>query len=162
MNDEAKQLANLTCLLSGTNKTFAKQFFGVWLYKDGVVVHNIEALDSEHNGHLPLFRKKLADSNITIRDFSHCECHQCWAMILSGDRTEAGLARNFVWQSAFECVGLPSVPPNPIDHGILPPDFPTIRQHVDFIRSLQKHGLIKCSRMIREGQRRTTTTKSTK
>ena len=82
MSENAKLLANLSCLMQGSNAAFAKQILGVWLYRDGIAVHNLQAIQSENDGHLTLFRKKLAESQVIIREFSRCECHQCWAFIL--------------------------------------------------------------------------------
>lgn len=155
MNENAKLLANLSCLMQGTNAAYAKQIFVTWLYQDGIVTHNLQALQSEADGHLALYRKKLETANVKIREFSRCECHQCWAFIFEGDRLQAVKARDLVWESAFECVGIPSVPPNLLEHGIQPPDIPTIKEHAAFIEGLQKAGLLQCSRMTREGQRRT-------
>ena len=155
MTDEARALANLFCLYKGSNASFAKRLFGIWAYTDGIAVHNLQAFDSENDGHLALFRKKLADAHITVKGFSRCDCHQCWVIILEGNRSVAGQARQLVFDAATECVGLPAFQPNALDHPIEPPDFPTIEQHATFIKGLEKHGLLRCSRMTREGQRRT-------
>lgn len=155
MNDEARALANLFCLYKGSNATFAKRLFGTWAYKDGIVIHNLQALDSEQDGHLILFRKKLEESHVVIKGFSRCDCNQCWAIILDGNRSSAAHARQLVFDAATESLGLPPFQPTALDHPVEPADFPTIEQHAEFIKGLEKHGLLRCSRMTREGQRRT-------
>ena len=138
MND-ARTLANLFCLYAGSNPTFAKRMLGTWCYKDAIVLHNLQAFESERCEHLTVLRKKLQANSITVKEVSRCDCNQCWAMILEGnDPYLASKARQLLFDSAFEVVKVPSIQVNNFDHPIEPADFPTVKLHVEFYQSSAK------------------------
>lgn len=157
---ETRLLANLICMLQGANPEFARIPIGIWLYRDGTIMtHNIHAEDSEEAGHVALFRKRLDEASIAVKGFSICDCRQCWVALFDGKsepRHTATTVRDALWQTAFEAVGHQPPSSDKLRDccNLSIPDFPTVDEHIAWIKEYERHGLLQCSRMTKEGQRR--------